>query len=489
MDQTGAARVRLPRIVLAAFCATAPAAARADALVHVKSQIYGCEKAIAARALNNPTNPRHSDPAWIAYVMGDGQCVKITPQSQWAVMGADENGVTLLSYRGTIGRPGSFYVPTASIDFAAADAPPATAPPLSGQTVPAPAQLAPGEAQQQPAAGGPPPAGAVPGPPQPSAGDATSAAGLSGGSTAAPEGPVTPSTTPAQAAAPVQPAPGATSSNPPPIDDKALADLKADIAKSDPSTRSMIWPVLLFLILIAMAGAAWFLIRRRKAGARARLWQHIEDAIESNAAALRIKRVQTVQRDEYGTLVFAKWEAAKQYYLDTRIMQLAAAQGFASLPAGFARLVDDAIESAAAGPAGERLPDVPANDFVSSPDAFDARMHPHDYEMFCAMELQHAGWDTRTTTASGDKGGDIIARQGGKTLVLQCKLDRSAIGPDAVQPVQAAKELQSAQFAAVVSNQPFTRAAKQFASINGITLLHHDELRTFRPGQTERARM
>ena len=124
---------------------------------------------------------------------------------------------------------------------------------------------------------------------------------------------------------------------------------------------------------------------------------------------------------------------------------------------------------------------------ASSPEVYDPKMNPIDYEIFCALQLQRAGWDTRTTVASGDQGADVIAEQGGKLLVVQCKLYSAPVGNDAVQQVHAAKTFQQAHLAVVVSNQPFTRSAKQLASTTGVYLLHHSELQTFRPSQIRRS--
>lgn len=121
--------------------------------------------------------------------------------------------------------------------------------------------------------------------------------------------------------------------------------------------------------------------------------------------------------------------------------------------------------------------------YASTPDSYDPRMDPVDYEGFCAIQLQKAGWNTRTTVVSGDQGADVIAHQAGKTLVVQCKLYGGSVGNDAVQQVLAARTFQSAHMAAVVSNQPYTRSAKQLASVGRVYLLHHDELASFRPAE------
>jgi restriction system protein len=222
-------------------------------------------------------------------------------------------------------------------------------------------------------------------------------------------------------------------------------------------------------------------VLRQRAKKLARLRASIRDEIEFNALTLRVKRIQMVIKDDFGTVQFGKWIDAKKYYLETRIQPLVSGAGYLAWPKGLADEVEDLIEQAAAKPPpeGAELHER----FVSSPEFFDPRMNPIDYEVFCALQLRKAGWDAQTTVATGDQGADVIATHAGKKLVVQCKLYSGPIGNDAVQQVHAAKTFQSAQLAAVVSNQPFTRSAKQLASVNNVYLLHHDELSSFRPIQ------
>jgi cbb3-type cytochrome oxidase subunit 3 len=85
--------------------------------------------------------------------------------------------------------------------------------------------------------------------------------------------------------------------------------------------------VLMFIIII---GGAFFLlravIRKRRQNAARRVadeaLQIAKSEIDSKAAALRIKRIQTVQADHYGTVSLDKWEKEKTYFIDTRIMPL-----------------------------------------------------------------------------------------------------------------------------------------------------------------------
>jgi restriction system protein len=103
-------------------------------------------------------------------------------------------------------------------------------------------------------------------------------------------------------------------------------------------------------------------------------------------------------------------------------------------------------------------------------------MSPIEYEASVAIRLQENGWDARTTKGSGDQGIDVIARKNGIKLVIQCKLYTSPVGNAAVQEIIAGREFEKADYAAVVSNIGYTKAARQLAANANILLLHHDEL-------------
>jgi restriction system protein len=199
--------------------------------------------------------------------------------------------------------------------------------------------------------------------------------------------------------------------------------------------------------------------------------------IELGARNLRIRRMQLVQPDRYGTIFLDKWEAEKQYYLKTRILPQIEAKGLMEWYGSVAFTIERLIEEAAQRPLASGDLEVVA--FLSDPEIFDARMDPLDYERHCALQLEKAGWSTRLTATTGDQGADVIAHRNGKILVVQCKLYSQPVGNDAVQQVHAARSFQSADIAAVVSNQPFTKSARELANVNGVYLLHHEELCRF----------
>ena len=102
-----------------------------------------------------------------------------------------------------------------------------------------------------------------------------------------------------------------------------------------------------------------------------------------------------------------------------------------------------------------------------------------DYKARCVVRLRHAGWDARTRFSTGLPGPDVIARSNGLVLALQCHTSGSPVDVDAVEDACMVREHQHSDLAAIVSNAPFTEAARQLAARTGIVLLHEDELASF----------
>lgn len=109
---------------------------------------------------------------------------------------------------------------------------------------------------------------------------------------------------------------------------------------------------------------------------------------------------------------------------------------------------------------------------------FDATALPfdgHAFEAWVAEALIGFGWDAKVTSASGDQGIDVVARKGGKTVGLQCKLYSASVGNKAVQEAHAGKALYDADVVGVLTNAAFTSSARDLAQATGVVLLsHHD---------------
>lgn len=96
----------------------------------------------------------------------------------------------------------------------------------------------------------------------------------------------------------------------------------------------------------------------------------------------------------------------------------------------------------------------------------------YDYEYRVAEYLRRRGYyGVSVTQASGDYGADVIARRGTKKYAVQCKYYSSPVGVAAVQEVVAAKAHYGCNAAMVVTNNMFTKAARDLADANSVILL------------------
>ena len=110
---------------------------------------------------------------------------------------------------------------------------------------------------------------------------------------------------------------------------------------------------------------------------------------------------------------------------------------------------------------------------------------PIEYEKHCEAELTRGGWDASVTKNGADQGVDILAVKDGFTLVVQCKKYNNPVGNKAVQEVISGREYYKADAAAVVTNSPYTKSAKQLASASNVKLLHHSQLNQLTPDDFE----
>lgn len=123
-------------------------------------------------------------------------------------------------------------------------------------------------------------------------------------------------------------------------------------------------------------------------------------------------------------------------------------------------------------------------DSVSTTGSTDEKhMSPREYELYCAQIFQKWGWHAETTAQSGDQGVDVIATYTKPNtnvvhfkIAVQCKLFAKPVGNKAVQEILAGSVLHSADLAAVVAPNGFTRSAVELAEAVNVVLLHQDEI-------------
>src|SRR6185312_11154959 len=97
-------------------------------------------------------------------------------------------------------------------------------------------------------------------------------------------------------------------------------------------------------------------------------------------------------------------------------------------------------------------------------------------EIWCRDIFRAYGYEADLTPRTGDQGADILAKEGGFSIVVQCKRQQNPAGNSAVQQVSAAKTFYNATSAFVVSASGFTKSAAQLAHISSVILVQAHEL-------------
>ena len=109
-------------------------------------------------------------------------------------------------------------------------------------------------------------------------------------------------------------------------------------------------------------------------------------------------------------------------------------------------------------------------------DRVPSVLTPLGFERHCAGVLARQGWRANLTAGTADQGVDVLARKGRVSVVIQCKLYSRPVGNAAVQEVLAGQAFMGATHAAVVSNQTYTRAARDLAGRTRVLLLSAEDL-------------
>ena len=97
----------------------------------------------------------------------------------------------------------------------------------------------------------------------------------------------------------------------------------------------------------------------------------------------------------------------------------------------------------------------------------------HEYEYFVAAYLKRKGYtDVIVTQKSNDFGADVLCTSpNGYRLAVQCKLYQSPVGYKAVEEAIGGMHYYKCDGAMVVTNNTYTRQAKEAAHRMGVTLI------------------
>ncbi|OBK46992.1 restriction endonuclease [Mycobacterium sp. 1081908.1] len=99
-----------------------------------------------------------------------------------------------------------------------------------------------------------------------------------------------------------------------------------------------------------------------------------------------------------------------------------------------------------------------------------------EFEEFVAAQLRTVGWSVAHTASTGDYGVDLIAKRDGACMAVQCKRQAKAVGVAAVQQVVAGALQHRCNQTVVVTNQGFTKAARQLAATHRCRLVGREQV-------------
>lgn len=221
----------------------------------------------------------------------------------------------------------------------------------------------------------------------------------------------------------------------------------------------------LYIFTLSMRGLLNRRNEKKKREALARDIARFQTELSKHLPALSRNRAVKIMADEYGFKDFSRWEKEKISFLKKL--------SFNSKPSnGYYELNLDAQSSI--------LEECISNYNKKTPVQLNSKyietMTGLEYEHFCAEQLRENGWKARVTSASGDQGVDIIAETDGYKVALQCKKYASPVGNSAVQEVSSGVQYWGANLGVVVTNNTYTRSALELANVQGVILIHHDQL-------------
>ncbi len=197
--------------------------------------------------------------------------------------------------------------------------------------------------------------------------------------------------------------------------------------------------------------------------------QAIRQCVTKHQDVLARKRFQLVTTDDYGVVRDEGWKKEVLFFFNNVVFPDLTEENLVAILEDMDEIVDSEVE------ARIRL----LSESLNQELAFTEDMSPIEFEHFVAMLFRKAGWSAEVSQASGDQGADVIAENGDRRAVIQCKLYSKPVGNKAVQEVVAARTFYHANLACVISNSSFTRSARQLAASSNINLLHFSDVAGF----------
>ncbi len=105
------------------------------------------------------------------------------------------------------------------------------------------------------------------------------------------------------------------------------------------------------------------------------------------------------------------------------------------------------------------------------------RMSGKSFEKFITKLYIKLGYKAITTKTSGDQGIDVIIQKRFLKIGIQTKRYNKPVGNKAVQEATAGKKYYRLNKIAVITNNYFTKSAKELAYANDVELIDRDKLK------------
>ncbi|OAA29342.1 hypothetical protein AT15_02150 [Kosmotoga arenicorallina S304] len=99
-----------------------------------------------------------------------------------------------------------------------------------------------------------------------------------------------------------------------------------------------------------------------------------------------------------------------------------------------------------------------------------------DFERFLLFLFRKLGYKANLTGRGKDQGADLIIKKGLFRTAVQAKRYNHTVGNAAVQQVYASKKVYNCRKAMVVTNNRFTREARELARKTGVVLWDREKL-------------
>lgn len=221
--------------------------------------------------------------------------------------------------------------------------------------------------------------------------------------------------------------------------------------------------LVLFILIVVVAGVFVIANVNRKA-------EIFRNCMKKHHETLTRKFRQSLYKDDYGNIRYDRWIRERDYFVHN-VLALDFPNGIDDIDID---ATNDLIDSIVMKIHMESL-DKAGETYLGLPD----NITPVEFEYYCAEKLIDAGWEARTTKTTGDQGVDIVANLNELKAVFQCKLYSKPVGNSAVQEIAAGRGFEEADLAVVITNNSFTKSARQLAESLSVFLIHYEQIEDF----------